>query len=313
MTQATQCAERAMAIAAPNEDHSAYARATTVMTVPQWARYDLRGSLATLEDGVAHARAAHDDSLLAGGPVFRVPLVLAWLGRFAEADTRAQECIDIAERTQYPLELGLPLAALTQLAVARGQYDDAEQYAHRALLLQRLSGYHWAAGLFLPPLACAYVARGQYEQAHAALATWAETADTMEQASVDLFSRWVTACERRLAVLGAPLPGLPLHPMVGGDAWAVLAVELAQREGATGDLRAAHDLLEEIEELGGVLVGGTASLAARHLGVAKDLLGDEDGAIDTLDARDRTRRLARRGTRAGAGPHRARRHPAAAR
>ena len=181
MKQATQCAERAMAIAAANDDHSAYARATTAITVPQWARYDLRGSLATLEDGVAHARAGHDDSLLAGGPVFRVPLVLAWLGRFAEADTRAQECIEIADRTQYPLELGLPLAALTQLAVARGQYDDAEQYAHRALLLQRLSGYHWAAGLFLPPLTCAYVARGQYEQAHAALATWAETADTMEQ------------------------------------------------------------------------------------------------------------------------------------
>ncbi len=313
MTQATQCAERAMAIAAPNEDHSAYARATTVMTVPQWARYDLRGSLATLEDGVAHARAAHDDSLLAGGPVFRVPLVLAWLGRFADADTRAQECIDIADRTQYPLELGLPLAALTQLAVARGQYDDAEQYAHRALLLQRLSGYHWAAGLFLPPLACAYVARGQYEQAHAALATWAETADTMEQASVDLFSRWVTACERRLAVLGAPLPGLPLHPMVGGDAWAVLAVELAQREGASGDLRAAHDLLEEIEELGGVLIGGTASLAARHLGVAKDLLGDEDGAIATLTRAIALGRLARRRARAGACPHRAGRHPAATR
>lgn len=283
MNQATQCAERAMAIAAANDDHSAYARATTTLSVPQWSRYDLAGSLATLEDGVAHARAAHDDSLLAGGPVFRAPLVLAWMGRFAEAEARALECSDIADRTQYPLELGLPLAALTQLAVARGEYDQAEQYAHRALLLQRLSGYHWAAGLFLPPLASAYVARGQYDQARAALATWAETADALEQASVDLFLRWVTACERHLTVLGAPLPGLPVHPMVGADAWAVLAVELAQREGATGDLRAAHDLLEEVEALGGVLIGGTASLAARHLGVAKDLLGDEDGAIVTLE------------------------------
>ena len=32
-----------------------------------------------------------------------------------------------------------------------------------------------------------------------------------------------------------------------------------------------------------MLIGGTASLAARHLGVAKDLLGDEDGAIATLE------------------------------
>lgn len=283
MLQATRCAERAMEIASANDDHSAYARATTTLAVPQWARYDLAGSLATLEEGVAHARAARDDSLLAGGPVFRVPLVLAWMGRFPEAEARALECSDIAERTQYPLELGLPLAALTQLAVVRGEYDQAEQHAHRALLLQRLSGYHWAAGLFLPPLTCAYVARGQFEQARAALATWSETADPLEQTSVDLFSRWVDACERRLAVVGAPLPALPASPMVGGDAWAVLAVELAQREGATGDLRVAHDLLQEIEARGGVLIGGTASLATRHLGVAKDLLGDEAGAIATLE------------------------------
>ena len=140
MKQAAQCARRAMAIAEEHDDHSAYARATTALSVPQWARYDLHGSLATLEDGVAHARAAADESLLAGGPVFRVPLVLTWLGRFDEAEARALECCDIAERTQYPLELGLPLAALTQIAVARGDFDQAEQYAHRALLLQRLSG-----------------------------------------------------------------------------------------------------------------------------------------------------------------------------
>jgi len=282
MKQAAQCAHRAMAIAEEHDDHSAYARATTALSVPQWARYDLQGSLATLEDGVAHARAAADESLLAGGPVFRVPLVLTWLGRFDEAETRALECCDIAERTQYPLELGLPLAALTQIAVARGDFDQAEQYAHRALLLQRLSGYHWAAGLFLPVLAGAHAARGQFEQAREALATWSETADELEQATIDLFSRWVTACERRLTVLGAPLPGLPREPLVGGDAWAVLAVELAQREGATGDLHEARDLLAEAERRGGVLVGGTASLVARHLGVVQDLLGEEADAIATL-------------------------------
>lgn len=283
MKQARRCAERAMAIAAANDDHSAYARATTTLSVPLWARYDLAGSLTALEEGVAHARAAHDDALLAGGPVFRVPLVLTWLGRFDDAVPRALECCDIADRTQYPLELGLPLAALTQIAVARGEYDDAEQHAHRALLLQRLSGYHWAAGLFLPPLVCAHVARGQFGQAREALATWAETADELEQASVDLFSRWVTACERHLTVLGAALPGLPPEPMVGADSWAALAVELAQKEGATGDLAAARHLLEEMEARGGVLIGGTASLVARHLGVAQDLLGDEDGAIATLE------------------------------
>src|SRR5262249_35693741 len=66
-------------------------------------------------------------------------------------------------------------------------------------------------------------------------------------------------------------------------AWSALAIELAQREGASGDLRAAHDQLEEIERRGGVLVTGTATLVARHLGVAKDLLGDEADAIATLE------------------------------
>ncbi|MDQ1429653.1 MAG: hypothetical protein QOF40_255, partial [Actinomycetota bacterium] len=282
MKRATRCAQRAMAIAERNDDHSAYARATTALCVPQWAQYDLRGSLASLEDGVAHARAARDETVLAGGAGFRVPLVLTWLGRFDEAEQRAWECCEIADRVGYPLELGLPLAALTQIAVARGEFDEAEQYAHRALLLQRLSGYHWAAGLYLPALACAHVARGQFDGAREALATWAETADDLEQASVDLFSRWVTACERRLAVQGAPLPGLPRDPLVGGDAWAALAVELAQREGATGDLRAAHDLLVKIEERGGVLISGFVSVVARSLGVAQDLLGDEEAAIATL-------------------------------
>ena len=41
--------------------------------------------------------------------------------------------------------VGLPLAALTQIAVARGRFAEAEQFAHQALLVQRLSGYHWAA------------------------------------------------------------------------------------------------------------------------------------------------------------------------
>ena len=35
----------------------ARARAATTLCVPQWAEYDLRGSLETLESGIAHARA----------------------------------------------------------------------------------------------------------------------------------------------------------------------------------------------------------------------------------------------------------------
>lgn len=282
MKQAAATARRAMAIAERCDDHSVYARATTALSVPQWARYELRESLATLEDGVAHARAAPDESVLAGGPLFRVPLVLTWLGRFDEAEARALECCAIAEQAHYPLELGLPLAALTQISVVRGEFDQAEQYAHRALLIQRLSGYHWAAGLFLPALACAHVARGQFELARDALATWAETADAMELATVDLLSRYVTACERGLAVQGAALPGLPRDPLVGADGWAAAAVEIARREGAPGDVRAAHDLLVEIDRRGGVCTSGLVTLVPRVLGASMDLLGNEEGAVAML-------------------------------
>jgi class 3 adenylate cyclase len=282
MKKAAATARRAMAIAERCDDHSAYARATTALSVPQWTRYELRESLANLEDGVAHARAAADESVLAGGPLFRVPLVLTWLGRLDEAEARALECCAIADRAHYPLELGLPLAALTQISVLRGEFDQAEQYAHRALLIQRLSGYHWAAGLFLPALTCAHVARGQFELARDALATWAETADEMELATVDLLSRYVAACERGLAVQGAALPDLPRDPLVGADGWAAAAVEIARREGAPGDVRAAHDLLVEIDRRGGVCTSGLVTLVPRVLGASMDLLGDEEGAVAML-------------------------------
>jgi len=282
MDEAEAAARRAMAIAERGDDHSAYARATTALCIPQWSRYELIESLASLEAGVAHARAAADESVLAGGPLFRVPLVLTWLGRLDEAEARATECCEIADRVQYPLELGLPLAALAQIAVLRGEFDQAEHYAHRALVIQRLSGYHWAAGLFLPALACAQVARGRYELARDALATWAETADAMEQATVDLLGRYVAACERGLAVEGPRLPGLPRDPVVGVDGWAAAVVEIARHESAPNDVGPAHHLLAEIDRRGGVCTSGLVALVPRVLGAATDLLGDEDGAIAQL-------------------------------
>ncbi len=281
MKQASAAAHRAMEIAERTGHHAAYARAATASTVPQWARYDLEGSLATLEDAVRHARLA-EESVQAGGPLFRVPLVLVWLGRLDEAEARALECCDVADEAKYPLELGLPLAALTQISVLRGDFDKAEQYAHRALLLQRLSGYPWAAGLFLPALACAHVARGQFELARETLAIWAETADAMERATLDLLDRYVTVCERGLAVQGEALPPLPADPLVGADGWAVAAVEIARREGSPGDVRPAHDLLVEVERRGGVCTSPLVALAARSVGAALDLLGDEEAAIATL-------------------------------
>ena len=280
--RAGDAARRAMSIAERCGDHRAAAGAAGALTVPQWANYDLRGSLKTLQRGVVQARKSEDESALAGGPLFRLPLVLVWLGRLEEAEESALECCAIAERVQYPLELGLPLAALCQIATVRGDFDQVEHYAHRALLIQRLTGYHWAAGLFLPSLASAHVARGQFDAARDDLDTWAQTADAMETATVALLSRWVTSSERGVAVQGGPLPDLPSEPMVGADGWAAAAVEIARREGVSDAVRPARDLLVAMDERGGVFTSGLVTLVPRVLGVAMDMLGEEDEAVATL-------------------------------
>ena len=280
--RAGDAARRAMTIADRCGDHRASAGAAGALTVPMWASYDLRGSLATLQKGVMEARMAEDESALAGGALFRLPLVLVWLGRLDEAFESALECCAIAERAQYPLELGLPLAALCQIATVRGDFDQVEHYAHRALLIQRLTGYHWAAGLFLPSLASAHVARGQFDAARDDLDSWAQTADAMEAATVALLMRWVESSERGVAVQGGPLPALPTEPMVGADGWAAAAVEIARREGATDAVRQARDLLAVMDHRGGVFTSGLVTLIPRVLGVSMDMLGDEDEAVLTL-------------------------------
>ena len=92
----------------------------------------------------------------------------------------------------------------------------------------------------------------------------------------------MTVSERGLAVQGDALPGLPRDPLVGADGWAAAAVEIARREGAPGDVRPAHDLLVEVDRLGGVCTSPLVTLVARLLGTAKDLLGDEEGAVAAL-------------------------------
>jgi class 3 adenylate cyclase len=282
MRRSAECARRAIALAGAHGNHRVYARAATTLSVPQWSEYNLAGSLETLQAGIAHARAAGDDAALVGGPLFRAPLVLTWMGRFDEAERLAREGIEVAERSHYALEEGLPLAALAQMSVARGQFADTEQHAHQALLVQRLSGYHWAAGLFLPALASAHMARGRYDAARDALDTWAETGEQMERATVELFHRLVSTRERGQAVQGDPLPGLPRRPIIGADAWAAACVEIARWEGPTADVSGARDLLIAIDELGGVFTSSLVALVPRVLGVAQALTGDDDGAVESL-------------------------------
>ena len=70
MAHAAENARRAMDLAESIGSHRAFVRAVTTLSVPQWAEYDLHGSLETLEAGIAHARAARDDSVLVGARCF---------------------------------------------------------------------------------------------------------------------------------------------------------------------------------------------------------------------------------------------------
>ena len=217
----------------------------------------------------------------------------------------------IAERTQYPLELGLPLAALTQIAVARGDFDRG-----RAV---RAPGAPAATPLGLPlgrravparRSRAAHAARGQFEQA------------PRSAGHVVGDRRRDRAGQRRpLLPLGRPRasavwrcsarrsPACPANRW-----WAATRGRCWRSSSRSGKARPAtcarrHDLLAEIERRGGVLIGGTASLVARHLGVAQDLLGDEAGAIATLHRAIALARDAARGPRAGPRAGRPRHHP----
>jgi class 3 adenylate cyclase len=283
MELAEAAAHRAMSIAARHDCHEAYERATTALCPPLWARYELRESLAALEDGVAHARAAQDASVLAGGAMYRVPLVLTWLGRLDEVRPLALECLNAGQRAEYPLENPLPLAALTQLAVVRGEYDEAEQHAHQALLIQRLGGYHWGAGLCLPALMTAHVARGRWTAAREALDVWGASADDLARVTIGILSRYVDACERGHVAPGSPLPRLPRSPSIGVDSWAAAQVEIVRREGDVANLGRAYEVLTAIDERGGVVTSGLVMLVPRLLGVAADHLGAEDAAVRHLE------------------------------
>ena len=250
--------ERAMAIAAANDDHSAYARATTALSVPQWARYDLRGSLATLEDGVAHARA---------GPTSRCwPAVRCsacrWCSRgWALRRGRGARARVLRHRRAHavPARAGAAAGRAHADRGLRGEYEQAEQYAHRALLLPAAVRLP-LGGRAVPARAGVRARRPRPVRAGARDARHLGRDRRRARAGE---RRPLLPLGRRRASAGTRCrarrcPALPRDPMVGATRGRRSAVELAQREGARGDVHAAHDLLDEVEARGGVLIGGTA-------------------------------------------------------
>ena len=63
-------------------------------------------------------------------------------------------------------------------------------------------------------------------------------------------------------------------------------VDIARRESAPDDVRAAHDLLVAVDQHGGVFTSSMVTLVPRVLGVAMDLLGEEPQAKRAVRDRD---------------------------
>src|SRR5262245_54233036 len=105
----------------------------------------------------------------------------------------------------------------------------------------------------------------------------------MSVATIELFRRYLTALERQIPAEGERLPSLPRTPMVGADMWAAIHVELARLEGEGANAHRARNLLIQIEQRGGVVVGGLGYLVPRLRGVVAGLLDDEDEALATLE------------------------------
>ena len=103
-----------------------------------------------------------------------MPLVLTRLGRLDEAEAATLEVYELTRQTHDWGGYSLALAALVNVAVARGDFDTAEKHAHEIMLIVHRSRYPWGGAFALPALACAHALRGAWDEATDALNTLME-------------------------------------------------------------------------------------------------------------------------------------------
>ena len=185
-----------------------------------------------------------------GGPVFRMPLVLTWLGRFDEAEHRARSSAATspsARSTRWSSDCRSPRSRRSRSRAASTTTPSSTRTARCSC-----SGSRATTGP--PGSSCRrWRARTSPAASSSRRATRSppgrETADELEQASVDLFSPvGRPRASAASSVQGAPLPGLPRDRWSAATRGRRWRSSSRSRKARPATSRAAHDLLVKIED-----------------------------------------------------------------
>ena len=245
----------------------------------------VREALASLEQGLMHAR-RYGDPWLESHLIQREPLTLTWVGRLDDAEVSADVAQEHTRSTHDWGDHSLAEGARTCVAVARGAFAEAELHARQALMMRQRSGYPWAGPTALPALACAHVLRGKWADAEAALALLAKPGEvfaepgaavllmtyvfqTAVQAYAEAAQEIRTAASERMLAASAGSNAYDADVYSLGVYGAL--VDLADLGGAPSLAAVAERPLALAAERSVVLSTGWVFLIARALGVVATL------------------------------------------
>jgi serine/threonine protein kinase/tetratricopeptide (TPR) repeat protein len=278
-TTAQQLATQALDIGHQLHDDDLCARAGNTLGQIQIHQLRVKESLESYTAAVASARRI-GDLWLQGLPLQRAPLGFIMLGQMDAAETAALEACELVRTTQDWGNYSLPLAHLTYVHVARGDWSMAQHYAQEALRMGARSSHPWGGARTLFALACMHTARGAWQEAEHMLDMLVEPGRVFRE--VGPMIRTVAEAFRRLIGAyagsvegGVESLGMALQQVVEADAYSLAPccalVELS-------DLLATPDVAEQAAQTlahaaeGGVLFTPEwIFLLPRVLGIAATL------------------------------------------
>jgi DNA-binding CsgD family transcriptional regulator len=197
--KARQAASRALEIGERTANNSICAMARSSLALNCLQSLELDEAYEHWSKSLEHARAG-GDVWAQGWPLARLPLVLTWQGKLAQAELAFREAKRIIEQTQDMTAYSLALAAQVCGDVACGRFSQAEERAGEATRAIQRSRYPWAGPIFLPALASARTAQGDYAEAADALERLTTPGEVFEDpgrsvvSSARIFEALIKAC-----------------------------------------------------------------------------------------------------------------------
>jgi DNA-binding SARP family transcriptional activator/class 3 adenylate cyclase len=288
LAESRAAALRAVELGEPLGAHLACEEGHRAVAMTQWITLSLEDSLATLEQARRHAERTGDPKRMTG-PMMRLPMNLAWLGRFDDVARAARDAVRVSRQVNYTLENGLVLCAEALVAAAQGRFAHVEALAHRIEVLEEATGYPWATPMMLPTLAWIRSAQGDVQGAEDVLERWApaDIADGGHRPAARILRLLLDADPDRpspaLRQLAGSPDAIPMPRMMGAETTAALCVELAAVTGQPALAAGAGELLDEVDAEGQRFTTTMGLLIPRVLGAAAVLRGDGTAAHAHLD------------------------------